>query len=777
MSGSTYFAQSAFGQGHPPVGIFGVDSVTQANADVTVVGRPGTFKFFDIVAEKAGSPPNYWGRYVGRTERNLTPTEAQYLRGEKNCRILLIYGGTTSTTVSTEQHGINAATRAIAIVSDPNGLAVPRGKKVCIYCNLEPSWSPKREFFKGWFDTMQASDYVGGVYGNTGPYDQTMGDFNTEFCAAYAAYSSVRAGLLWSHRPSFTQCKFRRSVFNPRRPPCPIPTVIWQHSIECSVGPDSSDATRVDDGGAARVDPDLATALGFEKMWALGGKVVFWKYNPSTFVPQLLHSADGTAWTPVDFGTASAGQTNHLGQQLVMLGSKLLAMADSPLAVYETTDLATFTKRYGTDLWLGAPTEFDGRIILRGSTPWPAWSPNQIDHQTRSVPSSQTNFDDPFAGDPAYLSGPFSWSGTQVSLPYSGAPDGARSYRRLDSQWGFNVRSDVIITGIRVLLSTTFAGGPPSQTNAVHVFLRVGTQWSTEKLAPAGNQVILGGPTDLWGLSSIAVSDVNASTFGVGIVALQGATQDGSSGTLTVTSVIDSIEVHYAVAPKIWEDNGGGYTPRYLPGAGEVYLYHIADAFGTIWATFTTILRKWIGGTTWSDVWTSGSTLDRTVYWPAQNRLMMARQNPSGGSGVGEILAFDGTITPPPASLAGITDRVGYMVVVGNDLYVMAVVTTNGVTGSTWKIYRCTDLNTAILVGQGTLTDAVIPTMALVWHPLTTAFYAAIGSTTLQKIYKAVSPVSGATPAPISELTFTEVYGASESASNHVRDGTVADLG
>ena len=176
-----------------------------------------------------------------------------------------------------------------------------------------------------------------------------------------------------------------------------------------------------------------------------------------------------------------------------MLGRKLLAMGDSPLAAYETEDLVTFTKRYAVDL----AGDYDGRLTLRaGVTPWVAWAPN--------------------------------------------TPN---------------------------------------------------------------------------------------------------------------------------VSPKIWEDNGLGFTQRFLAGAADPYLYHIAEGFGTMWATFTTILRKWTGGTIWADIYISGNTFDFMVWWSKQNRLMLARRLGSNDA-VGEILAFDGAITPPPAVLSSITDRVGYMTVI-----------------------------------------------------------------------------------------------------------------
>ena len=584
MIGSIYSAQAQFGQGHPSRIRWGVDSVT--HADAVFSGK----KFFELVQAQAelvhGRAPEFWGRYIGSlTESfNLKPAEVEYLASQK-CRILLIYNGHTGKSVATYPDGQLAATTARDRARE---LGVPEDRTVWIYCDIEDSQRPTAAFFSGWFETLRDfSGYGGGVYAI--PIDT----FRTEYCVAYVAEIPPR--LFYGSQP-WIGCDMHYRKFKPDRP-CtpPAPTVIYQYQIRCDVqgappGPEGN-----------QVDLDLANRDGFARMWEPPAtKVVFWKFNPTTGKTQLLYSAVGVSWTGVDFGTAAGGTTNHLGQQVVVLGSKLLAMGDSPLAAYETEDLVTFTKRYAVDL----AGDYDGRLTLRaGVTPWVAWAPN--------------------------------------------TPN---------------------------------------------------------------------------------------------------------------------------VSPKIWEDNGLGFTQRFLAGAADPYLYHIAEGFGTMWATFTTILRKWTGGTIWADIYISGNTFDFMVWWSKQNRLMLARRLGSNDA-VGEILAFDGAITPPPAVLSSITDRVGYMTVIGDDLYVMAIVTTNGVTGATWKIYRCTDLNTAILIGQGTLTDTVRPTLALVWNPEASAFYAAIGSVSVQKIYKAVSPASGGNPVPTSQLAFVEVYSAAESAANHIRDG------
>jgi glycoside hydrolase-like protein len=247
---------------------WGVDSAAAANSGP--VGSHTTL--YDAVVSPAGAgrTPAFWGRYIGHptTRFNLTPGEADFLLG-RDCRIVLIYGGTTSATVGTYQQGVDHATTAINYLAS-NSLAVPEDDSVWIYCDTEyPSMSPTADFFRGWSDTMFSSSYggAGGVYGNTSVIAAPQ--FNTPYCKAYAADSNMRevnaTALLWANQPN--QCAGASchpptlagsppgfSIVNV--PPCGAPTVIYQYAINLTIA-----------GMRDAVDFDLANDVGFASMW------------------------------------------------------------------------------------------------------------------------------------------------------------------------------------------------------------------------------------------------------------------------------------------------------------------------------------------------------------------------------------------------------------------------------------------------------------------------------------------------------------------------------
>lgn len=218
----------------------------------------------------AGRTPAFWGRYIGHpTLRfNLTSGEANFLHG-RNCRVLLVYGGTTIATVETYQQGVDHATTAIDYLAN-NSLVVPEDDSVWIYCDTEfPVMSPTADFFRGWSDTMFISSYggAGGVYGNTSL--RAAPQFNTPYCTAYAADARMRElnvpALLWANQPNQcagASCHPPTLAANPPRfdvvnvPPCGVPTVIYQYAIDLTIA-----RTR------GIVDFDLANDRGFGGMW------------------------------------------------------------------------------------------------------------------------------------------------------------------------------------------------------------------------------------------------------------------------------------------------------------------------------------------------------------------------------------------------------------------------------------------------------------------------------------------------------------------------------
>jgi hypothetical protein len=226
---------------------WGVDSVTHTD-NVRPVYPPGK-TFFDLVTDQATlggrnppAAPVFWGRYIGSPDDsfNLKLSEAAYL-GSKNCRVLLIYNGENRGTVNepdpvkARQNGVNAANNAIARARDlavPE-VAVPQVGKIWIYCNIEPAWSPTKDFFIGWLQTMQASGYGAGVYGSTSTAPGVV--FSDPYCAAYTdpATAATPPKYLYTTYPPKGCWTF--PTFVPGPASCKPKAENYQYSINCPV--------------------------------------------------------------------------------------------------------------------------------------------------------------------------------------------------------------------------------------------------------------------------------------------------------------------------------------------------------------------------------------------------------------------------------------------------------------------------------------------------------------------------------------------------------------
>ncbi len=262
-----------------PVIHWGVDSTE--HVDATFSGPPPIVTgvpFFELVRMQAGNKaPEFWGRYIGSLTAifNLTLSEVLYL-ASKSCRILLIYNGQymTATNVATSgppgrQNGANAANDAVA---SARNLPIPGNRTVWIYCNIESTWNPTRDFIQGWFDTMRTSPYGGGVYGtdSTRQYGNPLTTFGAEFCAVYSPTASPPE-YLYNTQPGTAMCNIPpQKRFNPSVPCGSAPlnklSVIYQLAQNCSVN--GAPLPNPPPGESHQMDPDLANKTGFDSMWA-----------------------------------------------------------------------------------------------------------------------------------------------------------------------------------------------------------------------------------------------------------------------------------------------------------------------------------------------------------------------------------------------------------------------------------------------------------------------------------------------------------------------------
>ncbi len=226
---------------------WGVDSAASANSLY-----PGTqLTVFDYISQQAGAAPAFWGRYIGGLY-SLTSQEITFLHS-KNCKILLIYNGTSPGSVGgTYQDGVTDGNNAI---NAANALVAPAG--IVIAADIEGEWTPTPAWIEGWSDTLYRSDYMGagGLYANT----LATNPFNNAYCAAFTNDIKLQIGVsfIWASEPE-PGCTGALSapVFAPAVPPCNDGAVVaWQYAEACYLN-----------SGVA-VDEDIVSATGIYYLW------------------------------------------------------------------------------------------------------------------------------------------------------------------------------------------------------------------------------------------------------------------------------------------------------------------------------------------------------------------------------------------------------------------------------------------------------------------------------------------------------------------------------
>lgn len=117
--------------------------------------------------------PDVFGRYIGDNEdvsRGLTEKEVSFLH-EKDVDILLIYNHVTD--VTSIEVGNKHAEEAIGLAKE---LDVPDG--VALFVDIEPNYSVDAAFIQGWYETIDASSYVPGIYGVFSEDSELLTAFN-----------------------------------------------------------------------------------------------------------------------------------------------------------------------------------------------------------------------------------------------------------------------------------------------------------------------------------------------------------------------------------------------------------------------------------------------------------------------------------------------------------------------------------------------------------------------------------------------------------------------
>jgi hypothetical protein len=228
---------------------WGVDSARTSNT----TAADGATIAIDAVTIRAGTSPEFWGRYIGGNYA-ISSAEVNALHSA-NCRVLLVFNGTTSGGVQgSAADGLNDASQAVAAALN---LGVPAG--IAVFADVENTWAPSPDWIQGWVKGIVSSPsgYLPGFYCDTTPGRV----FDLAYCAAVAE-PAVASALLWSMEPQPSpQCQAAGSApaFNPQNVSCNNPSHMWQYTIDCW-----EDLL----GTNAGIDMVQADDVAFQAMWA-----------------------------------------------------------------------------------------------------------------------------------------------------------------------------------------------------------------------------------------------------------------------------------------------------------------------------------------------------------------------------------------------------------------------------------------------------------------------------------------------------------------------------
>lgn len=149
--------------------VWGVDSYTPAYRATL------PYCLYDMVTQEKRTPPTFWGRYIrcpDATNPNTLDGDERKFLHDRGCAILPIYNRAVWHRRGGQYHGtfMDGVNDGLDALSAANTLTIPEG--VWIYADLEPQWGGvSSDWILGWWCTMYASPYWGGVYTSAiGPY-------------------------------------------------------------------------------------------------------------------------------------------------------------------------------------------------------------------------------------------------------------------------------------------------------------------------------------------------------------------------------------------------------------------------------------------------------------------------------------------------------------------------------------------------------------------------------------------------------------------------------
>jgi|GEM_PF-5701580 len=209
-----------------------------------------TIPFYNWVVSQAGSPPQFWGRYLNLTGA-IAAAEVDYLHSRAPyCRILLIYQAPT-----VDGNYLQGVADANDAIGRADALNVPAG--VMLFADVEANTSPTAAWLQGWANRMFTSKYggAGGFYAST----HSTSTFITAYATACLEAPSLMAAARIYSAVWVGDCTPASAApaFAPPLPASNPETVLfWQFKDKC--WPNSP---------AEGADQDLALAEGLALLW------------------------------------------------------------------------------------------------------------------------------------------------------------------------------------------------------------------------------------------------------------------------------------------------------------------------------------------------------------------------------------------------------------------------------------------------------------------------------------------------------------------------------
>ncbi|WP_449536612.1 glycoside hydrolase domain-containing protein [Ferdinandcohnia sp. Marseille-Q9671] len=162
--------------------VWGIDSASETTAD-----------FYACVKENFGDPVIF-GRYLGEREGisvGLTPEQVEAIHGEGDF-ILPIYNHFNDATGY--DNGVAHAKEAIKMASE---MGIPH--EVAIFADIEPTYPVDSEFIRGWFETIEESQYKSGIYG---VFDAEQALFEAYQAAVKSNGAILEGNYIWTAAPN-----------------------------------------------------------------------------------------------------------------------------------------------------------------------------------------------------------------------------------------------------------------------------------------------------------------------------------------------------------------------------------------------------------------------------------------------------------------------------------------------------------------------------------------------------------------------------------------------